>query len=63
MALKTNDMMHTKSAQNTTEKTSIPAEVLRDLTPEAAQRLQRFVESSEHLQRLAYGEDDEPRRR
>ena len=62
MALKTNNPVQTKSVHST-EKASIPAEVLRGLPPEAVQRLQRFVDSSEHLQRLAYGEDDEPQRR
>jgi len=54
-------VLQTKNAQ-TQPSTAIPAEVLRGLSHEAAERLQRFVDSSENFQRRVYGEDTEPRR-
>ena len=35
----------------------IPAEVLKGLSQPAAERLQRFVDSSENFQSWVYGED------
>ena len=52
-----NDSILGVSAPRATENTSIPTEVLKNLTPAAARRLQRLVDSSKNLQRLAYGEE------
>ena len=42
--------------------TSIPTEVKQGMSREAAERLQRFVDSSERFQRRVYGEEPESRR-
>lgn len=57
----TKKVLEVKDAQNQSS-TAIPAEVLSGLPPAAAERLQRFVDSSESFQRRVYGEDPEPRR-
>lgn len=42
----------------TTTTQSIPSEVLRGLSPAAADRLKGFVEASENFRRRVYGEEN-----
>ena len=60
MIYKPNTAIQAKSGS--TQTSSTPAHVTKGLSPAAAQRLQRLVESSNNLQRLAYGEESEKRR-
>ncbi len=45
----------------TTETKSIPQEVLRGLSPEAAERLKGYVDASENFRRRVHGEEAERR--
>ena len=60
MRFKPNGAIPIKEAP--TETKSTPAEVLRGLTPEAAERLKGYVDASENFRRRVYGEESETRR-